>query len=163
VVWFTIEDRGALIRRHRVDDSIARVITRLIRADLIIVDDIGLLPVSPDAAEGFYRLIDAAYERRAMAVSSNLHPSGFDEIMPKTLATATVDRLLHTRMSLSPKEIASGWPKPPQGTASNRCTDPPGDAGYGARCRRARIRRTAMTVPARASRMTSRAMSGRGA
>ncbi|MEU2831938.1 ATP-binding protein, partial [Streptomyces lavendulae] len=24
-----------------------------------------------------------------------LHPSGFDEIMPKTLATATVDRLLH--------------------------------------------------------------------
>jgi DNA replication protein DnaC len=95
VVWFTIEDLGALIRRHRVDDSVARAITRVIRADLIVVDDIGLLPVSPDAAEGFYRLVDAAYERRAMAVSSNLHPSGFDEIMPKTLATATVDRLLH--------------------------------------------------------------------
>jgi hypothetical protein len=44
-----------------------------------------------DAAEGFYRLIDAAYERRAMAVSSNPHPVGFDEIMPKTLATATID------------------------------------------------------------------------
>src|ERR1017187_5607862 len=28
-------------------------------------------------------------------VSSNLHPSGFDELMPKTLVTATVDRLLH--------------------------------------------------------------------
>ena len=26
---------------------------------------------------------------------SNLHPAGFDELMPKTLATATVDRLLH--------------------------------------------------------------------
>src|ERR1035437_8831073 len=26
-----------------------------------------------------------------MAVSSNLHPAGFDELMPKTLATATVD------------------------------------------------------------------------
>src|ERR1700751_4562381 len=83
------------MRRHRVDDSIARAITRVIRTDLIIVDHIGLLPVPPDAAEGFYRLVDAAYERRAMAVSSNLHPSGFDEIMPKTLATATVDRLLH--------------------------------------------------------------------
>jgi DNA replication protein DnaC len=44
---------------------------------------------------GAYRLVDAAYERRSLAVSSNLHPSGFDEIMPKTLATATVDRLLH--------------------------------------------------------------------
>ncbi|MET9104796.1 IS21-like element helper ATPase IstB [Streptomyces antibioticus] len=95
VSWFAIEDHGALIRRHCVDDSLARAMTRLIRSDLIIVDDIGLLPISADAAEGFLRLVDAAYERRAMAVSSNLHPSGFDEIMPKTLATATVDRLLH--------------------------------------------------------------------
>jgi DNA replication protein DnaC len=39
----------------------------LIRTALIIIDDIGLLPVSPDAAEGFYRLVDAAYERRALA------------------------------------------------------------------------------------------------
>ncbi|MDV7246360.1 MULTISPECIES: IS21-like element helper ATPase IstB [Rhodococcus] len=95
VAWFTIEDLGVLVRRHRADDSLARAMARLIRSDLIIVDDIGLLPVSPDAAEGFYRLVDAAYERRALAVSSNLHPSGFDEIMPKTLATATVDRLMH--------------------------------------------------------------------
>ena len=28
-------------------------------------------------------------------MSSNLHPDGFDELMPKTLATATVDRFLH--------------------------------------------------------------------
>jgi hypothetical protein len=31
----------------------------------------------------------------SIAVSSNLHPAGFDELMPKALATATVDRLLH--------------------------------------------------------------------
>ena len=60
-----------------------------------LVDDIGLLPVSVDAAEGLYRRVDAAYEKRSVAISSNLHPSGFDELMPKTLATATVDRLLH--------------------------------------------------------------------
>jgi DNA replication protein DnaC len=95
VSWFTIEDLGVLVRRHRADDSIARALAKIIRSDLIIVDDIGLLPVSPDAAEGLYRLVDAAYERRSVAVSSNLHPSGFDEIMPKTLATATVDRLMH--------------------------------------------------------------------
>jgi superfamily II DNA or RNA helicase len=48
------------------------------------------------AEQGYaYRLVDAAYERRSVAVSSNLHPAGFDELMPKTLATATVDRLLH--------------------------------------------------------------------
>jgi len=95
VTWFSAEQLGGLVARHRIDDSMSKAIDRITRTDLIIVDDIGLLPVSPDAAEGFYRLVDAAYERRSLAVSSNLHPSGFDEIMPKTLATATVDRLMH--------------------------------------------------------------------
>ena len=95
VAWFTLEALGVLIRKHRADDSLSKAIIRILRADLVIVDDIGLLPVGPDAAEGLYRLVDAAYERRSVAVSSNLHPSGFDELMPKTLATATVDRLLH--------------------------------------------------------------------
>jgi DNA replication protein DnaC len=95
VAWFTLEALGVLVRRHRADDSVTKAITRILRADLVVVDDIGLLPVGPDAAEGLYRLVDAAYEKRSIAVSSNLHPSGFDEIMPKTLATATVDRLLH--------------------------------------------------------------------
>ena len=95
VAWFTLEDLGGLLRRHRADDTVTRAIARILRADLVVVDDIGLLPVSQDAAEGLYRLVDAAYEKRSVAVSSNLHPASFDELMPKTLATATVDRLLH--------------------------------------------------------------------
>jgi hypothetical protein len=50
-----------------------------------------MLPAGQDAAEAFYRITDAAYERRSVTVTSNIHPSGFDTIMPKTLATATVD------------------------------------------------------------------------
>ena len=95
VAWFSLENLGILVRRHRADDSVTRAIARILRADLVVVDDIGLLPVPAEAAEGLYRLVDAAYEKRSIAVSSNLHPSGFDEIMPKTLAGATVDRLLH--------------------------------------------------------------------
>ena len=37
-----------------------------------------MLPVGQDAAEAFYRIVDAAYERRSIAVTSNIHPSGFD-------------------------------------------------------------------------------------
>jgi DNA replication protein DnaC len=95
VAWFTLEDLGVLLRRHRADDSVTKAIARVLRADLVVVDDIGLLPVAQDAAEGLYRLVDAAYEKRSVAISSNLHPAAFDELMPKTLATATVDRLLH--------------------------------------------------------------------
>jgi len=95
VAWFTLEALGVLVRRHRADDTATLAIGRILRADLVVVDDIGLLAVGTDAAEGLYRLVDAAYEKRSIAISSNLHPAGFDELMPKTLATATVDRLLH--------------------------------------------------------------------
>lgn len=95
VVWFSIEDLGALVRRHRIDDTITKAFRPIIRADLIIIDDIGLLPISPDAAEGLYRLVDVAYERRSVAVSSNLHPSGFDQLMDRTIATALADPLMH--------------------------------------------------------------------
>jgi DNA replication protein DnaC len=95
VAWHTLETLAVLFRRHRADDSVNKAISKLIRSDLILIDDVGLLPISADAAEALFRVVDAAYEKRSLALSSNIHPSGFDELMPKTLATATVERLLH--------------------------------------------------------------------
>jgi DNA replication protein DnaC len=95
VAWHTLETLATLVHRHRADDSVNKAISKLIRADLILIDDVGLLPVSNDAAEALFRVVDAAYEKRSIALSSNIHPSGFDELMPKSLATATVERLLH--------------------------------------------------------------------
>ena len=57
------------------------------------IDGIGLLPVATAAAEGLYRVVDAAYEKRSIAISSNLHPASFDELMPKTLAGKGVRQL----------------------------------------------------------------------
>ncbi|MFE7530082.1 ATP-binding protein [Kitasatospora sp. NPDC057542] len=65
--------------------SASKAITRITRTDLIIVDDIGLLPASPDTAEGFYRLVDAVYERPSLAASSNLHPRWLDEDVHRSL------------------------------------------------------------------------------
>jgi DNA replication protein DnaC len=95
VAWFTLETLTTSIGKAKVDGTVARTVARICRCDLIVIDDIGMLPAGQDAAEAFYRVVDAAYERRSVAVTSNIHPSGFDSIMPKTLATATVDRLLH--------------------------------------------------------------------
>jgi DNA replication protein DnaC len=95
VAWFSLESLTATIGRTKVDATISKVVARICRCELIVIDDIGMLPADQDAAEALYRVVDAAYERRSVAVTSNLRPSGFDTIMPKTLATATVDRLLY--------------------------------------------------------------------
>jgi DNA replication protein DnaC len=95
VAWFSLESLTATLTRAKVDASVSKVVARICRSELIVIDDIGMLPSGQDAAEAFYRVVDAAYEKRSVAVTSNLHPAGFDTIMPKTLATASVDRLLH--------------------------------------------------------------------
>jgi DNA replication protein DnaC len=91
VAWFTLESLTAHLGRATVDNTVSKAVAKITRCDLIVVDDIGMLPSGQAAAEAFYRVIDAAYERRSVIVTSNLHPSGFDS----TLATAAVDRLLH--------------------------------------------------------------------
>lgn len=96
VAWQTLESlEGGWSVVTAPTTASPRAISRLIRADMVIVDDVGMLPVSAEGTEALFRLVDAAYGRRSLALTSNLNPSGFDELVPKTLAAATVDRLLH--------------------------------------------------------------------
>lgn len=84
-----------MVAAYQVDNRVKQRIQTLTNCDLVIIDDIGLLPVSDQAAEALYRVVEACYERTSIALSSNIHPAAFDTLMPKTFATATVDRLLH--------------------------------------------------------------------
>jgi DNA replication protein DnaC len=95
VSWNTLETLGDLLTQAKIDGTVTRTIAKICRADMVVIDDIGVLPVEPAQAEAFYRIIDCAYERRAIILTSNTHPSGFDSIMPKTMATAAIDRLMH--------------------------------------------------------------------
>lgn len=95
VSWFTLETLTQTITRSKVDATTAKIVEKICRADLIVVDDIGMLPTGQAEAEALYRIADGTYERRSLAVTSNIHPSGFDTLMPNALAAPTVDRLLH--------------------------------------------------------------------
>ena len=51
VAWFSLESLTATIGRARVDGSVARVVARICRSELIVVDDIGMLPAGQEAAD----------------------------------------------------------------------------------------------------------------
>ena len=55
VAWFTLEQIGVLVRAHRADDSLGKAVAKIVRAELVVIDDVGLLAVGADAAEGLYR------------------------------------------------------------------------------------------------------------
>jgi len=73
-----------------------RKLSRLAKADLLIVDDFGLKPMRPGQDEDFHELIAERYERRATLITSNLHVDEWGAAFPnKLLGAATLDRIRH--------------------------------------------------------------------
>ena len=93
--WMTMTNISEMVTSYQIDNTLSKQVKRLVNTDLLIIDDIGLLPVTDAGADGLFRIIEAAYEKTSIALSSNIHPAKFDQLMPKTIATAAVDRLLH--------------------------------------------------------------------
>jgi len=63
---------------------------------LLIVDELGYLPLEPDAAHLFFQLVSKRYERGAMLVASNRAVGERESVFGDTVvATAILVRLLH--------------------------------------------------------------------
>jgi len=87
-----------LSRLHagRADGSHGRYWSTLLRVDLLILDDFGLVPLTPHSAEDLYELIRKRYERGSIIITSNRAPEEWDEVFGNQLmASAALDRLTH--------------------------------------------------------------------
>ena len=68
----------------------------LCRASLLVVDEIGYLPVVPGGGNLFFQLVNARYEKGAMILTSNRGFAEWGEVFgDPVVATALLDRLLH--------------------------------------------------------------------
>ena len=66
------------------------------RTALLIVDEIGYLPITPGGANLFFQLVNARYEKGAMILTSNRSFAEWADVFgDPVVATALLDRLLH--------------------------------------------------------------------
>ena len=73
-----------------------RVIERLLRHDLVIVDDLGFAPLDDTGSDLLFRFVAAAYEHRSLGVASHWPFESWGRFLPEhTTAVALLDRLLH--------------------------------------------------------------------
>ena len=64
--------------------------------DLLIIDELGYLPLDIEGAKLFFELVESRYERGSIIVTSNRSFTEWDKIFSDSvLATAVLDRLLH--------------------------------------------------------------------
>ena len=63
---------------------------------LLIIDEIGYLPIGEQEAKMFFQLIDRRYEKKSTIVTSNINLSDWNQIfVDNMLASAILDRLVH--------------------------------------------------------------------
>jgi DNA replication protein DnaC len=87
----------ALTTAHR-QNNLKAVMHRAIKAyRLLIIDEIGYLPMTRDQANLFFQVIAALYEKSSLIVTSNLSFGQWDATFAQdtTLTAALLDRLLH--------------------------------------------------------------------
>jgi DNA replication protein DnaC len=96
VRYFAAADLVDALYRGMADNSVARIIDNLLRADLIIVDELGFAPLDLAGSQLLFRFVAAAYERRSLGIASHWPFEAWGRFLPEhTTATSLLDRLLH--------------------------------------------------------------------
>lgn len=79
-----------------VSHTLGKLLERLRRADLLIVDELGYLPMDGRRANLFFQLVATRYTRGSILVTSNVAFEAWGKLFgDAVLASAILDRLLH--------------------------------------------------------------------
>ena len=92
------------LNRAQHENRLEATLKQLTYPKLLILDELGYLPLSHQEASLFFRLIARRYERGSLIVTSNKSFLDWGEIFnDQVLATAILDRLLHHSTTLNIK------------------------------------------------------------
>jgi DNA replication protein DnaC len=94
--YFVAVDLIETLYRGLADNSVGRVIERLLRADLIVIDELGFAPLDDAGTQLLFRFVSAAYEKRSLGIGSHWPFDQWGRFLPDhATASALLDRLLH--------------------------------------------------------------------
>lgn len=84
------------LRKAYYEGTLEKKIKTFFKYKILIIDEIGYLPVNKDDSKLFFQLIDKRYEKRSTVLTTNITFSQWDEIFTDPVtANAILDRLLH--------------------------------------------------------------------
>lgn len=96
VAFETLDTLMKILKTAEISGVSKRRLRYLSKAALVIVDEVGFMPLSPAEANLFFSFVSSMAERTSMIITSN---KGFDEwaefLGDATITTAILDRLIH--------------------------------------------------------------------
>ncbi len=84
------------LHKAQLEGKLLERIKKFCGYKLLIIDELGYLPISKEDSKLFFQLIDRRYEKNSTIITTNINFSMWDEIFgDPIIANAIIDRLLH--------------------------------------------------------------------
>ena len=94
--FITAQTLAAQLSRANTTIGRNRVLKPLLATDVLVLDELGYLPATPEFGPALYEIISSRYERRPTIITSNKSLTEWSNIVADvSLASALIDRLLH--------------------------------------------------------------------
>lgn len=104
VLFLSLESLLTRLTKAKWENRLERQLQLLIYPKILILDEMGYLPMNREEASLFFRLLCRRYERASIIVTSNKSFVDWGEIFnDQVLATAILDRLLHHSTTINIK------------------------------------------------------------
>lgn len=107
-IYFNAMKLFARLKASKVDDSYAKTLKQIEKADLLIIDDFGLQNMSAEQRDMLMEIIEDRHNKKSTLISSQLPVKSWYQIIGEnTIADAIMDRLVHTahRLELSGESL----------------------------------------------------------
>lgn len=94
--FMTMETLVGILRMKDVSSSAMSGYNRILKLNLLGIDDIMLMPMKKEESVAFFNLINTLHEKTSVIITTNKAPTEWVEILhDEVLATALLDRLLY--------------------------------------------------------------------
>jgi DNA replication protein DnaC len=94
--FFTASALVLRLRHARDEGRLDRELARIGHADLLVIDELGFLPLDPDGARLLFQVVSEAYERQSVVFTTNLEFSRWGTVFgDDQMAAAVIDRVVH--------------------------------------------------------------------
>ena len=92
----SMEELTKILKLKDVTRSAAAQYKRILKAHLLVIDDIMMFPVTQQDGVAFFNLINELHDRTSLIITSNKSPQQWAEVLKDdVLTTALLDRILH--------------------------------------------------------------------
>jgi len=96
VLFLTLESMITRLTRARMENRSDRQLQQFVYPKVLIIDEMGYLPMNREEAGMLFRLLNRRYEKVSLIITSNKSFVDWGELFnDQILATAILDRLLH--------------------------------------------------------------------